>query len=30
MRIFKAKYFPRSGSLEASIGHYQSYVWRSI
>jgi hypothetical protein len=29
-KLFKAKYFPRSDFLEASIGHNPSYVWRSI
>ncbi|CAJ2642045.1 unnamed protein product [Trifolium pratense] len=29
-RIFKAKYYPKTGFLEANLGHNPSYVWRSI
>jgi hypothetical protein len=29
-RVFKAKYYPREGFLEAKLGHNPSYVWRSI
>lgn len=29
-RVFKAKYYPKSGFLEAKLGHNPSYVWRSI
>jgi hypothetical protein len=29
-RVFKAKYYPKEGFLEAKLGHNPSYVWRSI
>ncbi|GKA04555.1 reverse transcriptase [Tanacetum coccineum] len=29
-RILKARYFPRSCFLEASIGHKPSFIWRSL
>jgi hypothetical protein len=29
-RVLKAKYFPRSGFLDANIGHSPSFTWRSI
>jgi hypothetical protein len=29
-KIFKAKYFPKSDFLGASLGHNPSFVWRSI
>jgi hypothetical protein len=29
-RVLKAIYFPRSGFLDANIGHNPSYTWRSI
>lgn len=29
-RILKARYFPRTGFLEAKIGNNPSYVWRSM
>jgi len=29
-RIFKARYFPSSSYLTATVGHNPSYVWRSI
>lgn len=29
-RCFKAKYFPQSDILQASLGYNPSYVWRSI
>jgi hypothetical protein len=29
-RVFKAKYYPNKGFLEANLGHNPSYVWRSI
>jgi hypothetical protein len=29
-KVFKAKYFPREGFLEAKLGHNPSYTWRSI
>jgi len=29
-RVLKAKYFPRSGFLGATIGHNPSFTWRSI
>jgi len=29
-RSLRAKYFPRSDYVGASIGHNPSYVWRSI
>uniref|UniRef100_A0A803QIS8 Reverse transcriptase domain-containing protein n=1 Tax=Cannabis sativa TaxID=3483 RepID=A0A803QIS8_CANSA len=29
-QLFKAKYFPRTPFLDSSLGHYPSYVWRSI
>uniref|UniRef100_A0A803P1E8 RNase H type-1 domain-containing protein n=1 Tax=Cannabis sativa TaxID=3483 RepID=A0A803P1E8_CANSA len=29
-QLFKAKYFPRTSFLDSSLGHYPSYVWRSI
>ncbi|KAK2402443.1 hypothetical protein QL285_051963 [Trifolium repens] len=28
--VFKAKYYPREGFLDAKLGHNPSYVWRSI
>ncbi|KAK2445802.1 putative mitochondrial protein [Trifolium repens] len=29
-RVLKAKYYPKTGFLEANLGHNPSYVWRSI
>ncbi|GAU29295.1 hypothetical protein TSUD_226660 [Trifolium subterraneum] len=29
-RVFKAKYYPKEGFLEATLSHNPSYVWRSI
>ncbi|MCI12813.1 putative ribonuclease H protein, partial [Trifolium medium] len=29
-KVFKAKYYPKMGFLEATLGHNPSYVWRSI
>jgi hypothetical protein len=29
-KVFKAKYYPREGFLEAKLGHNPSYIWRSI
>ena len=29
-KVLKAKYFPRSDFINASIGHNPSYTWRSI
>lgn len=29
-RVFKAKYFPHSTFLQASLGNNLSYIWRSI
>jgi hypothetical protein len=29
-QVFKAKYYPKEGFLEAKLGHNPSYVWRSI
>ena len=29
-RLFKARYFPNSEFLQASIGNNPSYAWRSI
>lgn len=29
-KIFKAKYFPNGGFLDAKLGHQPSYTWRSI
>ncbi|GAU20408.1 hypothetical protein TSUD_12260 [Trifolium subterraneum] len=29
-KLFKARYFPRSSLLEASLGYNPSYAWRSI
>jgi hypothetical protein len=28
-KVFKAKYYPRTGFLEATLGHNPSYTWRS-
>ena len=28
--VFKAKYFPNCGFVEASLGANPSYVWRSL
>jgi ribonuclease HI len=29
-QVFKAKYYPHEGFLDAKLGHNPSYVWRSI
>ncbi|MCH79557.1 retrotransposon protein [Trifolium medium] len=29
-KVLKAKYYPKTGFLEATLGHNPSYVWRSI
>jgi hypothetical protein len=29
-KVFKAKYYPKEGFLDAKLGHNPSYVWRSI
>jgi len=29
-RIYKARYYPNCNFFEASLGHKQSFVWRSI
>lgn len=29
-KIFKARYFPRHGILQAKVGFNPSYTWRSI
>ena len=29
-RLFKARYYPKTAFLEASLGSNPSYVWRSI
>lgn len=29
-QVFKAKYFPNGGFLEAPLGHNPSYIWCSI
>jgi hypothetical protein len=29
-KVFKAKYYPNEGFLEAKLGHNPNYVWRSI
>ncbi|KAK2444397.1 hypothetical protein QL285_015425 [Trifolium repens] len=29
-KVFKAKYYPREGFLEAKLGHNPSYTWRSV
>jgi hypothetical protein len=29
-KVFKAKYYPNEGFLEANLGHNPSYIWRSI
>lgn len=29
-RVYKAKYFPHTSLLEATVGHNPSYTWRSL
>ena len=29
-QIFKARYFPRTSVVEASLGHNPSFMWRSL